>query len=194
MATSRSLGRPKKKVAELTRDAILAEALVLIDGDGGASASFRTLADRFGVTPMAVSYHVGSRRQMLADVIDIAFRGVADPPEGGTPAARIKCLLVRYCGRALAHAGVIRCILRDPSLMSRDLHRFTDLVRQETQSLNAGDARDEMLNLIVDYTHGFVFSAAVAPAGTAQGIDDFVRSLDWILAKAGAHATEASVT
>ncbi|MEH6404405.1 MAG: hypothetical protein V7750_13590 [Sneathiella sp.] len=174
-------GRPKKTATTLSKDLIFAKALEIIQAQGEKALSFRILAEKLGVSPMAVSYHVGSRREMLQNIIKIAFSSIACDPVGETPEERIKFLLLKYCDLAIEHANLVQCILRDPSLMTEDLVQLTSMIRKETQVLNKGDKQDVMLNLIVDYTHGFMFSAAAAPQDLKLLTTDYKRSLDWVL-------------
>ncbi|HEY7177398.1 MAG TPA: TetR family transcriptional regulator [Micromonosporaceae bacterium] len=54
----------------LSREAILDEALRLADERGLGAASMRALADRVGVTPMALYPYVGSKAAMLDGLVD----------------------------------------------------------------------------------------------------------------------------
>ena len=130
---------------------------------------------------MAVKYHVGSKHQLLADLVAIAFADAVAPVSEPNPADSLRAILSQYCARALKNANLLTCILDDPTLMSDDLIRITDQIRDHTQALAHGDPQDAMLNLLVDYTHGFVFSAHAAPDDIAPGLKDFQRSLDWVL-------------
>lgn len=159
---------------------------------GGVEAvSFRVLAKELGVTPMAVRYHVGSRDQMIADLIEQAFADIALEPPEGTPGQRLRHLLLSYCDLAVANSKLVQSMLQDPAKMPDALTRFTDMVRRETRRLNDGDEADVMLNLVIDYIHGFVFVAAAAPAQTPLARADCARSLDWLLEKVGARDTRA---
>jgi TetR/AcrR family tetracycline transcriptional repressor len=54
----------------LSRDRLVAEALAMLDDDGLDRFSVRRLADRLGVTPMAVYNHVSSKGDLLQAVAD----------------------------------------------------------------------------------------------------------------------------
>lgn len=130
---------------------------------------------------MAVSYHVGSREQMLCDLAARAFEGVASTVPESTPVAELRLYLVRYCELAMQNAGLVRFMLTNPDFMPRVLREFTDQVRARTQAVNDGDADDVMLNLLIDYVHGFVLSADAAPAGVSLTVEDCMRSIDWLM-------------
>lgn len=174
-------GRPGKGADRLNKADILKAARAILEDKGEEALTFRTLATKLNVTPMAVAYHSGTRHQLLEALIAGAFSTVTSPATGSTPTERLRDLLLRYCTLALNHAALIRCILHTPTLMSNDLVRYTELVRVETQALNAGDPKDVMLNLLIDYTHGFIFSAVAAPSDIAPTLAMYENSLDWVL-------------
>jgi AcrR family transcriptional regulator len=64
-------------VSRLTRSAVLAEALALGDESGIEAVTIRGVADRLGVTPMALYRHVGGKeglRDGLADALYAKLR------------------------------------------------------------------------------------------------------------------------
>jgi AcrR family transcriptional regulator len=60
-------------VSRLTRDAVLAEALALGDAHGFEAVTIRGLADRLGVTPMALYRHVGDKEGLLDGLADLLY-------------------------------------------------------------------------------------------------------------------------
>ncbi len=176
MKSSKRPGRPHKHADAIDKAAILSCAAAVIEEGGLDALSFRALAVRLGVTPMAVSYHVGSRDQMIADLIAQSFEGVASDVPEGTPSEKLRFLLLRYCEVALAHSSLVRCMLSDPKKIPEAVQQLSELVRQQTRSLNDGDKGDVMLNLLIDYTHGFVFSAAAAPPQIKLTLDDCAKA------------------
>ncbi|MEM9631505.1 MAG: TetR/AcrR family transcriptional regulator [Pseudomonadota bacterium] len=182
MASGKAAGRPQKRDGALSRERILTTALPLLREHGAEAVSFRRLADRLGVTAMAIKYHVGSQQELLAALVECAFKGTLGNIKGNTPAERLRHVLTMYCARALENAHVVRCILNDTSLMSSEIVGITEKIRENTRLLNNGDPDDVMLNLLVDYTHGFVFSAVAAAPEHVLTEEDFLRSVDWVLA------------
>lgn len=192
MKISKRPGRPSKQAASISKAAIYACAMDIIKEDSVDALSFRILARRLGVTPMTVSYHVGSRDQMIAELIAQHFTDIATVVPDGTPGQKLRFLLLRYCEAALANSSLVRCMLRDPNQMPEAILHLTKLIRCETQTLNEGDEGDVMLNLVVDYVHGFVFAAAAAPPHVKLTTDDCARSLDWLLGIIRAKASSSS--
>ena len=73
MTKASSPGRPPKAAQRLSKQLILKTALPIGQDKGVDALSFRMLADRLGVTPMAVAYHAGSKKQLLSDLVEHAF-------------------------------------------------------------------------------------------------------------------------
>jgi AcrR family transcriptional regulator len=170
-------GRPPTPGA--TKPAILQTALAMIDAGHGNALTFRSLATAFGVTPMAIAHHVGSRDQLLADLITLSFASLVPAATGPTPQDRLRDLLTRYAQSALRHPNLITLVFANPALLTGPLLGLTDRVRAELATLPGPPA--VLLNLTIDYTHGFALSAAAAPPGGGPSLDDYLAGLNWIL-------------
>jgi len=66
-------------VSRLTRDAVLAEALALGDAHGFEAVTIRGVADRLGVTPMALYRHVEDKDGLLDGLADTLYAKLAIP-------------------------------------------------------------------------------------------------------------------
>jgi AcrR family transcriptional regulator len=66
-------------VSRLTRSAVLAEALALGDESGIEAVTIRGVADRLGVTPMALYRHVGDKEGLLDGVADALYAKLRIP-------------------------------------------------------------------------------------------------------------------
>jgi TetR/AcrR family tetracycline transcriptional repressor len=60
----------RKTHSKLDRDAVIDAALSLADDEGLDAVSFRRLADRFAVTPMALYWHFADKEALLAALAD----------------------------------------------------------------------------------------------------------------------------
>ena len=182
------MGRPSKKSRTLSKEEILKRALQLLDERGRKALSFRTLAREYGVTPMAIAHHVGTKEEMLSSIISQVYKDVGEVSEERSPLKQLRCSLARYCCCVLRHPQLAKCILENPSLLSVQLLELTDLIKHNLSLLVTNDEVDIILNLIIDYTHGFAISVAEAASGDGvigPTMKDYLRSLDWILAKIG---------
>ncbi len=183
MTKALTVGRPKKSQERLSKQLILQTALPIVQKQGADALSFRVLADKLKVTPMAVTYHSGSKRKLLAELVGLAFektlQGIVE--EGAS--AKARSILSAYYRRALPNANLLRAVLKDATLISKDLVEITENLRTCTQELDGGDENDVLLHLLIDYTHGFVLSAS-SGQNNPLTIDDFLRGIDWVLARA----------
>src|SRR5580704_14285830 len=64
--------------SELSRLAIVDRALEIADAEGRDAITIRRLAQDFGVTPMALYWHVANKDELLAAMGDRFFDHVAD--------------------------------------------------------------------------------------------------------------------
>ena len=76
--------RSAKTRAPLSRERILKTALVLIDKEGFAGLSMRTVAKKLGVEAMSLYRHVADRSDLLLGVADLVLSEV-EVPLPGTP-------------------------------------------------------------------------------------------------------------
>ena len=183
MTKAQGAGRPRKSDSKLSKQSIIAVALPIVQRDGVDALSFRALADQLGVTPMAVTYHSGSKTKLLADLVEAAFKDALGEIAGQTATERARLILARYCKCAMRNAHLLRAVLGDTSLMGPALHQITETLSQNTKALDDGDEGDVLLHLLVDYTHGFVLSATASDDNPLSP-DDFLRGLNWILDRA----------
>jgi AcrR family transcriptional regulator len=65
----------------LSRDLVLTTAVALADRNGFEGLTMRTLAQEFGVVPMALYKHVANKEDLLDGMVDIVF-GEVDIPSG----------------------------------------------------------------------------------------------------------------
>ncbi|MGJ8624110.1 MAG: TetR/AcrR family transcriptional regulator [Yoonia sp.] len=181
------VGRPQKSTQRLSRPLILKTALPIFQEQGANALSFRLLAEKLKVTPMAVTYHTGNKRQLLADLVDLAFKDTLPNIEDKRPFGRAFAILRAYCERALLNANLLRAVLEDASLMSHDLVQITTELQSCTQQLGHGGDDNVLPHLLIDYTHGFVFSAS-SGKNNPLTIKDYECGIEWILVRASGDA------
>lgn len=191
MTNTPTVGRPKKSKERLSKQLILQTALPIVQKQGAGALSFRVLADKLKVTPMAVTYHSGSKRKLLADLVELAFANTLQGTVEEGASAKARSILSAYYLRALPNANLLRAVLEDVTLISKDLLEVTDRLRACTQELDGGDKNDVLLHLLIDYTHGFVLSASSGEDNPIT-IDDFLRGIDWVLSRARGGARDCS--
>jgi len=83
MAKPRSARSTAADKPALTRERVVAAALAEIDERGADAFNLRNLAERLGVYPTAVYWHVPNKTAILAEVVATVFRDVAPRRRGG---------------------------------------------------------------------------------------------------------------
>ena len=71
-------GRPR-----LTRERVIQASLSVADSGGLGSLTIPSLAKELGAKPMSVYYHVASKDEILAALVDIVFNEIQLPVPGG---------------------------------------------------------------------------------------------------------------
>lgn len=101
----------------LSREAVIDHALDLADREGLAAVSIRRIAQDFGVTPMALYWHVKNKDELLAAMGERIVDSVELPElasDGGL--ARLRPLLERLVGALARHPA------STPLVQARILH------------------------------------------------------------------------
>ncbi|MEM7155295.1 MAG: hypothetical protein AAF799_20775 [Myxococcota bacterium] len=118
---------------------------------------------------------------MFASLVERVYAGVASEVEVGDAGRPLVALLMRYCQRVVAHPNLAAYVLSDLSLMSDELTTLTERVRVQLRERGVPEAELETaLGVIIDYTHGFAFSAG-ASRPSPLSLDHFERGLGWLL-------------
>lgn len=73
------MARTAAAKADLSRAAIVERALAVADEEGLGAVTIRRIAQEFGVTPMALYWHVSNKDELLEAMGDSFFDGVAIP-------------------------------------------------------------------------------------------------------------------
>ncbi len=74
-----STARSRQARAPLSRERVLAEAVVLADENGIGTLTMRRLADRLHVEPMSLYYHVANKDEILDGMVDAVFGEIKLP-------------------------------------------------------------------------------------------------------------------
>jgi AcrR family transcriptional regulator len=143
------------------RDEVLTAALALVDERGLDALTMRALAERLGVTPMAVYRHVANKEALLDALVDRLI-GTPTPPDPSAP-WRDRLRALAAAGRAIAHAhpNAAPLLLRRPTRTSRAV-AFVDAIYQ---ALLASGLPVEAVPRIERLTSTFVLGYAVSEVG-----------------------------
>jgi TetR/AcrR family transcriptional regulator, tetracycline repressor protein len=110
--------RPK---VELSRAAIVERALTVMDAEGPDAITIRRIANEFGVTPMALYWHVANKDELLAAMGDALLADVEPPETGGHWSAQLRAVvevLIENLARHPAAAELVlpRVLITEPGL------------------------------------------------------------------------------
>ena len=122
----------RRKRQQLTADAIVAEAIRLIEDEGLPALSARRLASRLGCEAMSLYHHVQSMEGLSDRIIEHLL--VSLPPErGDTPRAAIADGARAYLAMAFDHPNAFPLVAtrrwRRPGAQARAM-RFVELFKQ----------------------------------------------------------------
>ena len=165
-------GRPS--TPRLTRDAILTEALALLDR-GETALTIRALAQRLHVTPMAIQHHIGTRDALIHALADHVLAQVPTPTEG-PPTKRLRALMQAYVQTITAHPNLTLALFRTAGPLPQEAQRITDALESLllAQGLSAAKAR-LWRDILIDWAHGMTL--AQSPDDPAPALDALLQAL-----------------
>ena len=107
--------------SDLSRAAIVERALSVMDTEGPDAVTIRRIAQEFGVTPMALYWHVANKDELLAAMGDALLADVVPPPATGSWATQLRGVveaLVAELGKHPAAAELVfpRILVTEPGL------------------------------------------------------------------------------
>jgi len=105
------MGRP----ARIDRAQVLAEALALADEQGLEALTMGAVAERVGVTPMALYRHVGNKADLLDGLVELLLTEFPPPPGEMSPSQRLSGLATAIRRSARRHPGVFPLLLQRPA-------------------------------------------------------------------------------
>ena len=116
-----STERAKPAKGDLSREAIVERALTVMDIEGPDAVTIRRIAEEFGVTPMALYWHVANKDELLDAMGDAILAGVAPPSATGSWSVQLRGVvenLITEFSRHPAAAELVfpRILVTEPGL------------------------------------------------------------------------------
>ena len=112
---------------ELNRAAIVEKALEIVDREGLDAVTIRRIAQEFGVTPMALYWHVPNKEELLNAVGDSFFTRMKPPEPVGSWSQQLRAVVDMLVERLKVHPGAAGLTM--PRILSvpegRDVSEFT---------------------------------------------------------------------
>ena len=134
----------KSTRSDLSKAAIVERALTIMDTEGPDAVTIRRVAQEFGVTPMALYWHVANKDELLAAMGDALLAGVVPPPSTGSWSVQLRGVvesLIENLSQHPAAAGLAfpRILVTEPGLR---LTEFTLALLED-----AGFSREQAADL-----------------------------------------------
>jgi AcrR family transcriptional regulator len=104
-------GRPPKGTAQLSRDGIVEATLKVIDADGIAAVSMRSVARTLGVDAKSLYNHVDGKDGLLDAVAEHLLGGIALPDLTGDFATDLRAVADAFRARALLHPEAVTLVI-----------------------------------------------------------------------------------
>ena len=179
----------------LTKAAIVAAALDLLDEAGMDGLTVRALASRLGVQAPALYWHVRNKQALLDEMATQIWRRIGDVMAAlpgdlpwrevmATYAVTVRRELLGHRDGAKAFSGTT---LTDPDVIRRQEATFENLVRQ---GFTLDDATRGLV-MIHYFTIGFCVEEQAVVQVTASGDDSYLRRAELIGAEKAPLAVEA---
>jgi TetR/AcrR family transcriptional regulator, tetracycline repressor protein len=130
--------------SELSRDTIVERALSVMDDEGPDAITIRRIAQEFGVTPMALYWHVANKDELLEAMGDALIADIVPPPATGSWVVQLRGVvdaLIAALSKHPAAAELVfpRILVTEPGLR---LTEFTLAVLE-----GAGFTREQAADL-----------------------------------------------
>jgi AcrR family transcriptional regulator len=162
---------------DLSRDAIVDRSLAIADAEGIGAITIRRVAQEFGVTPMALYWHVKSKDELLDAMGDRFFDNLDPIPADGDWADQLRAAVASLVAALRRHPGAAH--LAAPRVMhcaaGRDLaERTLALLRAEgfTVAQAADIARHAMQTAVMLVTN----EAGAEPHAAAEMRDSLLET------------------
>ena len=153
----------------LTDDQLVAAALAVVDREGLAALTMRTVARELGVATMGLYRYVADRQALEVLVVDHVFRSVDPALPPGSWQDRVHVLLDRIRVAVARHPGIVPLVLRHRQAVPGSLRLIEAMLSVLTDGGLAGVDRAIAQRTLIGHLLGFLQNehfAALAGPGT----------------------------
>jgi AcrR family transcriptional regulator len=92
----------------LTRERVIDAAVAIVEADGLAGLSMRTLSEKLGVSVTSIYWHVGNKEALLDALVERMEASIVDrKPRGKTPQQRVRSVAQSLLDAIEAHGELI---------------------------------------------------------------------------------------
>jgi AcrR family transcriptional regulator len=166
----------------LTRDAVLAEALAVGDAGGFDAVTIRGVAERLGVTPMALYRHVGDKSQLLDGVVEQLLTELPVPDDALPWPERLRATGAATRETARRHPDVFPLLLQRPAATPA-ARAMRESLYQSLRDAGVPDAEvPQVERLVSTMVLGFAASEAAGRfTATPEQVDADFRRLEGLV-------------
>ena len=154
-------GTPRR--VRLTRDRVLAAALVVADAGGLGSLTIRSLATELGVKPMSVYYHVTNKDEILDALVDTVFGEIELPVPGGEWRAEMERRAVSAREVLSRHRWAIGLLESRRTPGPANLRHHDTVLATLLQAGFSAEMTAHAYALLDSYVYGFALQEAALP-------------------------------
>lgn len=159
--------------ATLTRDAVVTEALALIDEDGLEKLSMRRLATRLGVEAMSLYNHVADKSDLLRGVADAVLAEMQPPMATSEWDERIRWVLGEFRRVCLDHPDAVPLVVTTGFTTAAAMGSIDDILGALATAGLDDTARVRSFRTLIAYAVGSIScelaDQANAGSATADG-------------------------
>ena len=163
--------------AQIDRDSVLAAALAVADADGVAGLSMRAVAERLGVTAMALYRHVGDKQELLDGLVERLLLELPLPDPALSWQDRLAAMATAMRQTARAHPQVFPLLLQRPAATS-GARRVREAVYQALRDAGAPENQVPRIERVLS-TFALGFAASEAAGRFSVGTRDLDLDLAW---------------
>jgi AcrR family transcriptional regulator len=177
----RAAGDGGSRDGKVTRDAVLATALEIIDRDGADALSIRRLARAVGRDPMILYRHAPNKAALLDGVAEMVLAQLKVDSANPDWAAQLRAVARDYRALALAHPNVVPLLVTRPlatPLALRPpgtLRPLEDVLALLTRAGFSGSDALHIYRALFGFLHGHVLDELQELVEKPEEIDDLLR-------------------
>jgi AcrR family transcriptional regulator len=166
---------------KITRDAVLAAALQIIDADGADGLSMRRLARALGRDPMILYRHAPNKAALLDGVAETVLAQLTVDSADPEWAAQLRTVARGYRALALAHPNVVPLLVTRPlatPLALRPpgtLRPLEDILTLLTRAGFSGPDALHIYRALFGFLHGHVLNELQELVEKPEETDDLLR-------------------
>jgi AcrR family transcriptional regulator len=181
MTTQTAGGNAANGSGKITRDAVLAAALEIIDRDGADALSMRRLARALGRDPMILYRHAPNKAALLDGVAETVLARLDVDPSDPDWAGQLRAVARNYRALALAHPHVVPLIVTRPLATPLGLRPpgtlrpLEDILALLTRAGFSGPEALHIYRALFGFLHGHVLDELQELVEKPDETDDLLR-------------------